>query len=387
MKHDLIVFGEDWGGLPSSTQYLITHLAKERKIVWVNSIGLRRPTFSMRDIKRAIKKLIGKKILVNKFSTNNTSALEKNVLPSKNFHIVYPRTLSAPRSCLGRWLATRLIVSQVMPIIQKTNLYSPILWISLPTAVDIAGKLGESALVYYCGDDFSALTGVDHDTVSMREAELSEKADLILCASDKLVKKFTTSYTYLLPHGVDYSLFSKPAPRADDLPDDGRPIAGFYGSISEWLDLEILQKTIQQMPDWHFVFIGKAVVDISPLTSLKNVHVLGERPHNKLPSYSQHWTASLLPFTDNAQIKACNPLKLREYLAAGRPIICTSFPAMKPFRGLVQVANSTAAMIEALRSTEYIGSLPYFPGVLRKTVSESSWASRALQTTQWLDAL
>jgi len=393
MIRDLIVFGEDWGGLPSSSQHLVTQLAKQRKVVWVNSIGLRRPEFSWRDFKRALNKLCGNILSGNKpggakraiSGVDITSDKEATNLPGDNFHIVYPRTLPAPRSRLGRWIAARLLVSQVVPVVQRAGLQSPVLWVSLPTAVDVAGKLGESMLVYYCGDDFSALAGVDHDTVARREAELSEKTDLIFYASEKLAVKFPSSRSYLLPHGVDFSLFSRPAPRAPDLPDDGRPIAGFYGSISEWLNIEMLKETIERLPDWHFIFIGKPVVDISELRALPNVHLLGERPHHQLPSYSQHWTVSLLPFVDNAQIRACNPLKLSEYLATGRPIIGTSFPAMEAFRGLVQITNTSAAMVEALRASMSLDCLVAFPRALRDKVAENGWAARAHQVSQWID--
>jgi len=147
----------------------------------------------------------------------------------------------------------------------------------------------------------------------------------------------------------------------------------------------MLKETIEKLPDWHFVFIGKPVVDISVLRDLPNIHFLGERPHHQLPSYSQHWTASLLPFVDNAQIRACNPLKLSEYLATGRPIIGTSFPAMEAFRGLVQIANTTAAMVEALTASMSLDCLAAFPGAMRNTVAESSWAARAHQASQWID--
>lgn len=386
MTHDLIVFGEDWGGLPSSTQHLISQLAKQRKVVWVNSIGLRQPKFNWHDIKRVLIKL-SKNIIRKKNADLNNQTEKKTNVTSDNFHIVYPRTLPAPRSRLARWLAVRLLVYQIKPVVKSARLNSPVLWISLPTAVDLAGKLGESALLYYCGDDFSALAGVDHDTVTKREKECSKKADLILYASEKLSDKFPASRSKLLTHGVDYSLFSEPVPRARDMPDNGRPIAGFYGSISEWLDIEILQKTIQKMTDWDFVFIGKAVIDISPLTAFKNVKMLGERAHHLLPSYSQHWNASLLPFVNNAQIRACNPLKLSEYLAAGRPIISTSFPAMHAYRHLVQVANSSDAMIEALRSSRYLDSIPVFSAALKNTMIKNSWADKAQQAAKWIDAL
>jgi len=382
MTNDLIVFGEDWGGLPSSTQHLIRHLAKTRKVVWVNSIGLRRPTLGLCDLKRAWHKLIASNIC-------SVQEIQLPVAQDNNFYIVHPRTLPAPRSLVGRWLAVKLLLSQLKPVVKKAQLQAPVLWISLPTAVDMVGRLNESAVVYYCGDDFAGLAGVDHETVVKREKELLAKADLIMASSVLLASRSDPSRTQLLTHGVDYALFSTPVARAADLPNDGRNIAGFYGSISQWLDLDLLQKTIIRMPDWHFVFIGKVVIDISCLTRFKNVTLLGERPHHQLPSYSQHWTAAMLPFIDNAQIRACNPLKLSEYLAAGRPIVSTSFPAVQDFHqiGLVQIADSSIAMVEALRASEHILALPAFSCALRRKVSNHSWAARAEQVAGWLDRL
>jgi len=383
MRHDLIVFAEDWGALPSSTQHLIKQLAKTRKVVWINSIGLRQPTLSLRDIKRLWKKLTAPKVE----DTNIKQVLVEQAANNNDFFIVNPRTIPAPRSALARYIAKKLLLLQLKPIIKNAQLHSPILWTSLPTAVDFSGCFGESALVYYCGDDFSGLAGVDHHTVAKREHELVNKADLILAASKQLVSTFPTENTQLLTHGVDYKLFSTVTKRASDLPSDGKPIAGFYGSISAWLDIELLQKTIVKMPHWHFVFIGKAVVDVSMLTALDNVTFFGERPHHLLPSYSQHWTASLLPFVDNAQIQACNPLKLKEYLAAGSPIICTSFAAIKPYRGLVQIADSSDAMVEALTASEQLQNLTHFPVALRNKVVTKSWYSRAQQVSNWLELL
>ena len=379
MARDMIGFGEDWCGLPSSTQHLIQHLAKTRKIVWVNSIGLRRPKLDRYDFKRLWAKLFAGKVKA-KYSSDEYSM-------GDNFCIVNPKTLPAPRSRFGRWLSTLILKSQIKPVINKAKLNSPVLWISLPTAVDIVGKLGDSGLVYYCGDDFSALAGVDHQTVRLREKELVEKADLILAASEHLKLQFPPSKTQLLSHGVDYNLFSKRAPRADDLPDDGRPIAGFYGSISSWLDIELLQLSIAKLPDWHFIFIGKPVVDVSVLTRFPNVTLLGERPHHQLPSYSQYWTACLLPFINNDQIRACNPLKLYEYLATGRPIISTDFPAVSSFRGIIQIINNSESLVKALINSKHVANLESLSTIMRDTVNDKSWAARAQQVNRWIELI
>ncbi len=374
MARDLIVFGEDWGGLPSSTQHLVRQLSASRKVVWVNSIGLRRPTLGRRDIIRAWHKLS---------ATRCPEIVEQGLRPNEFFDIVHPHTLPAPRSRTARKIATRMLRAQLLPVIQRAGLQSPVLWTSLPTAVDLAGQLNESTLVYYCGDDFSALAGVDHATVAARETELANKADLILAASERLTARFPANIPRLLPHGVDYSLFSTPTPRAADLPDNGRPTAGFYGSISDWLDLELLQAAIAQLPHWNFVFIGKPVIDISSLKQFPNVLLLGERPHEQLPSYVQHWSVSLLPFVDNRQIQSCNPLKLREYLAAGRPIVSTSFPALKPYQQFVRTVTDVASLVDALKQA----ALEPDNNAAQEAVSDHSWAARAAQVANWLEAL
>ncbi|MES9856592.1 MAG: glycosyltransferase [Sedimenticola sp.] len=371
MNRDLIVFGEDWGGLPSSSQHLVRHLAETRKVVWINSIGLRRPRFNRGDLQRAWNKLRGEA------SPSMHSATPKNL------HIVQPRTLPVPRGELERRLASSLLQRQIMPVVERASLNKPILWASLPTAVDMAGRFDESALVYYCGDDFSALAGVDHRVVVQRERELVERSDLIMAASEVLANRFPAETTQVLPHGVDFELFSTPSQRAADLPDDGRPIAGFYGSLSEWLDRSLLMQVIRQLPEWHFVFIGKADIDMSDLQRLHNVTLLGPRPHHKLPGYSQHWDVSLLPFVDNPQIRACNPLKLREYLATGRPVVSTEFPAALTYQGLVQVVSSAEEMTRAIRSSRYDSDA----GNRQAAVTGHTWQARAEQVSRWLAVL
>ena len=93
-------------------------------------------------------------------------------------------------------------------------------------------------MVYYCCDDFSALVGVEHTAALDMESRLVARADLILVASKALVERFPPERTLHVPHGVDFDRFTRPAPRAVDLPTD-RPIAGFNGSLSDRLDVDM----------------------------------------------------------------------------------------------------------------------------------------------------
>ncbi|MGB1319359.1 MAG: glycosyltransferase [Vibrio gallaecicus] len=370
---DLIVFGEDFGGLPSSTQHLVRHLSKTHKVLWVNSIGLRQPKLCAKDIKRALNKLFGR----NNAHAQNMS----NATDAPNITVINLRTIPAPKSQLTRQVAKHLMLSQLKPVMKQIGITDPILWTSLPTAVDLCGHLGESSVVYYCGDDFDALAGVDHDTVKTHEHDLIDKADLIFSASNKLMTKFPACKAQLLPHGVDLELFSTPAPRALDLPTGHRPIAGFYGSLSKWLDYDLLDTVAKNLPEWDFVFIGPNELPTLQLPSYNNVYYLGPKAHSELPRYSQHWDVSLLPFVDNEQIRACSPLKLMEYLAAQTPIISTPFPALNTYQGYVSTVNNAEEMVHTLQKKRDLKLIP------SDVVQQESWQQRGKFVNWMLELL
>ncbi|MDP2561330.1 glycosyltransferase [Psychrobium sp. 1_MG-2023] len=380
MAKDLIVFGEDWGGLPSSTQQLIKHLSSERKVVWINSIGLRQPQWNYRDVLRAMSKLFS----VNKRNYNGHSETQ-TAISNKHFTVINPKTIPAPRSRWARSLSTWLLRHQTLSAVKRLGCHSPVLWVSLPTAVDMVGQLDESGVVYYCGDDFSALAGVDHETVIIRERELVDCADIVLTASDTLRQKMNRASAVTIEHGVDYALFSNHCAPASDLPNQGRPIAGFYGSISQWLDIELLVAVAQRMTDWDFVFIGESVIDISSLTKLSNVYFLGAKAHELLPRYSQHWQVSLLPFRQNEQINACNPFKLREYLAAGTPVVSTAFPAVEAFGDAIAIVSGAEQMCEAIYHS--LNDSQAQKKSRQLLVCEHSWQARASEVAELVDCL
>jgi glycosyltransferase involved in cell wall biosynthesis len=369
MNIDMLVFGEDWGGHPSSTQHLIKHLLPEREILWVNSLGLRRPRLTRRDMQRAWKKLIAS--LHSPASINKTHLISPRCQPEQ----VNPITLPFPASHIARTLNQALLKKKLLPILADTKT-KPLLWTSLPSAVDVVGHMGERAAIYYCGDDFSALDGVDHEPIQAMEQELASKCQLIITASNKLAEKFPCHKTFVLPHGVDIALFNTPAPRALDLP--AGKVAGFYGAIQGWFDQALFINLARILPDWEFILIGPANADISALTAEPNIQWLGAKPHHELPRYSQHWDVGLLPFINNAQIQACNPLKLREYLAAGSPVVSTDFPALDGYRDLIKVRNDAEGFANAILE---IQQYKYHKQLLRETrqnrVKREGWEGRA----------
>lgn len=336
-NYPMVMFGEDWGSHPSSSQYLARELSKYHNITWVNSIGLRAPRFTLSDAGRVINKL---RAVLN-FSGDKVTDNAHEVSSWKP-DVVNPLAIPFHGQAWARWLNQKIITNKLFDVFKKNNSLDlaqekPILWISLPSAEPLLGKINECFSIYYCGDDFSSLEGVDHDVMDALEKELVEKVDLILVASETLSKKFPKDKTVFIPHGVADYFFEAPDARPKDLP--AGPVAGFYGSLSGWVDQQLLIRTARKMPHWSFVIIGPQRCFVEHLRREPNIHLLGEKDHKELPNYVHHWQVSLLPFKNNAQIRACNPLKLREYLAVGTPIVSTEFPALAPYKDWITVAN------------------------------------------------
>ena len=372
-KSALVVFGEDWGRHPSSTQHLVSRLAAKRNVIWVNSIGLRRPSLNGSDLQRAGDKVL--RMAGIRAAANAGAAAET---PTR-LSVLAPRALSWPGSRIADAFNRRSLGQQIRNELRRRALSRPLLWTSLPTALPVLGAIGERAVIYYCGDDFSGLSGVDHGPVSAMEQRLASKADLIVACSQPLCAKFDVGKTVLLPHGVDLRLFQTPAARPPDLPDAPR-IAGYYGGLSPWLDIDALVRAARNLPDWLFVFVGPVRCDVDRLRAEPNVRLLGEKPHAMLPAYVQHWTVSLLPFLDTVQIRASNPLKLREYLAVGAPIVSPPFDAMQDYAHLIEPVEYGGdygrAIVRAAADNDR-------NAMRRTSVADESWDARAAT----LDAL
>ncbi|MBK8175957.1 MAG: glycosyltransferase [Rhodospirillales bacterium] len=379
MSAPLVVFGEDWGAHPSSTQHLVRELAGSRAVVWVESIGLRRPRATLHDMRRAAQKLLA--VARGGRSADRAEDGKADSRDMRLFHRLAPLAVPAASGRAARYLNRLLLGRAVRRALRRHRLERPILWISLPTAVDVIGSIGERAVVYYCGDDWGALDGVDHTPVCRCEAELQNKADVILAASPALAARFPPHKTVVVPHGVDLRRFGDRQPRAADFL-AGTPVAGFFGSLSAWIDVPLIAAAAAALPDWRFLLIGPVRSDVSSLRALPNVDIVGPRPHAALPGYVQHWDVSLLPFRDTAQIRACNPLKLREYLAAGAPVVATDFPALDGYRDLVEVASTPEAFVAAIRRAGAEGRLRAAQRLVR--VTDESWSVRARQVEEIL---
>lgn len=315
---DILCFSHDWTGDPLSKTHLMRLLARDNRVLWVNSIGYRTPGLNKADVGRLWKKF--------------QAAREPLREVEKNIFVLNP--LAVPAYGLGavravnRWWLRR----QVRAAMRKLGFSRPINWVFNPAAAVLAGNLGEDVLIYQCVDEYSAFSGVVAQAILELEAGLLRKSDLVIVSADKLyeTKSRYNPRTAVVRHGVDFNHFRKaldPAtvvpPEIADLP---RPVIGFFGLIADWVDVELMAEVAKKYPHGSLVVLGKATTDVSALKALPNVHLLGRKPYEQLPAYCKGFDVALNPFRINELTLSANPLKVREYLAAGLQVVSTDIP-------------------------------------------------------------
>lgn len=187
-------------------------------------------------------------------------------------------------------------------------------------------------VVYHCVDRWDAFSSYDSGLMAEMDRRCCEYADIVLASSQDLVERCRrhSRNVHLLSHGVDHEHFSRALEttgRPPDLP--AGKVAGFFGLLSEWLDQELLVELARRVPDAAVVLIGKADVNVDRLKTVGNIHLLGPRPFGRLPDYVAHFDVGLIPFVVNELTVAVNPIKLREMLAAGCPVVSTALPEVR----------------------------------------------------------
>jgi len=208
-------------------------------------------------------------------------------------------------------------------------------WFSL---VQQMQKKHDMGIVFDILDEFTGFDNVSKSRIK-EEKSLIERSDIVTASSSHLMKKTKRSSTVVLPNGCDYEHFSQNSTRL--LSDHTKPIIGYFGAISSWFDTSLVEHAAAKRTDWTFVLIGHtAGADVTKLQKLHNVVFLGERPYADLPNYLVDFDVCLIPFVDSDLIDAVNPVKIYEYLAAGKPVVATNMLELLPMSDLCYLSKN-----------------------------------------------
>ncbi|MGD0132897.1 MAG: glycosyltransferase [Bryobacteraceae bacterium] len=376
--NDIICFCNDWDGDPLSKKQIVSRLAQKNRVLWVNSTGTRNPTASVHDLRRAWKKL-------REFSRGSRRV-------SENISLFCPLVIPFHGSRLARWVNRKVLLWSLRRICGKLGFARPITLTFVPSSADVAGSLGERILIYYCVDEYSEFTGTDRAAMLDMERRLMEKSDLVIVSASRLheTKQRYNPNTLLITHGVDVTHFRKACLAETPIPEEcsglPHPVVGFFGLIADWVDLEVIRSLACARPDWSFVLIGEARTDTSALKQLPNVYLLGRRSYEDLPGYCKAFDAAILPFLVSELTIAANPLKLREYLAAGLPVVATPLPEVQKLGHLVHMARSPAEYLTQLEILLEAGD--HGPSLARSLAMDAeSWDGKVEQLSTLIQGL
>lgn len=265
--------------------------------------------------------------------------LVKLKLPTKTFPNVYT-------DFLENYHRDQLL-DALGALITESNLSNMIALVDLPFWSPVASALPGTPLIYDCMDHHGGFSTATKDAERL-ENKLVEQCDLLIVTSLWLWDRYKDIPSKcLIPNAGEIEFFSKKPEHTIDLGDG--PIVGYVGAIADWFDVELVVKAAVSRPDIKFVLVGStAFCDTAPLNKLENIKLVGEVPYSEVPGYVHAFDCCFIPFQLTELIKATNPVKIYEYLAAGKPVVSTNLPELEPMSGLLHLAKTPDEFVSSI---------------------------------------
>ncbi len=388
-NQSIICFGgEDWWyHHQHSKNHIMRRLARAgNRVIFVNSISMGLPSIASRDF-------------ISKIKRKLRSYAKPVRLTEEGIIVVSPPVLPFYSSRMARAINRWLLAAQMKLLMVAYDLRRPILWIAIPTAHQVVGRLSEKALIYQVSDKYDA-NQMDHATaagvISEMHNALLAQADLVFYSGRKLFEEESTrrpdiaGKVRLLEQGVDYDHFAAATCQEWTEPADiagvPHPRLGYFGAIETWLiDQDLVRYVSGERPDWSWVFVG---LRASPLDieALSNVHYLGSKPYSAMPAYAASFDVCVLPWvTDNEFVNYGSPIKVREYLATGKPVIITPIYEYERLDGILRVFRGYDDFIAKVEDALYNDTAGKRTA-RQQAVRESTWDARAEEVSQAIAA-
>jgi hypothetical protein len=293
-----------------NSQHLMSRLARANRVLYVNNTGLRLPGASSADLEKIAKRL--------RLFVRGPRMVQDNLW------VLSPIIVPYYKSAAVRRLNTRFLSWHVRRCLRSYGMDNPVLWVFLPTGVDLVGRLGESAVIYHCVDEYSRNPGVPTSEIQAMDRDLCRRADVVFTTSRGLFeeKRPLNERTRYVPNVANADHFAKALEDGRKTPADlaaiPRPVIGYAGNIASYkVDLPLLEKVATARPDWSFVLVGPVGwgdpnTNVKPLQALANVHFLDRKTYDELPAYVRGFDVCLIPFVKSPVTDSCFPMKFFE---------------------------------------------------------------------------
>lgn len=227
-------------------------------------------------------------------------------------------------------------------------------WYYTPMALVYTACFKPTLIVYDCMDELSAFKSAP-TSLKVLENELLSIADVVFTGGNSLyeAKKNLHSKVYSCPSSLDKEHFQGARYMVQEPTDQAfiqHPRLGFYGVIDERFDITLIEEAAEAQPDWHFVLVGPIIkIDPAMLPRRRNIHYLGSKTYQELPTYLSGWDIALIPLVINESTRYISPTNTPEYLAAGKPIISTPIVDIVELYGtlgLVDIIRDSRELVE-----------------------------------------
>jgi glycosyltransferase involved in cell wall biosynthesis len=348
MLHDksIICFGgEDWWyHHPHSKNHLMRRFARAgNKVIFVNSISMGLAPMKSGEVLPRIKRKLKSYAKLARTTEEGITVVSPAVVP-----LFGSRAAAATNR--------RLLTAQISRLAKQRAMTRPILWIAIPTAVEVVGQLNESFVIYHVSDKYDANT-MDHTTDPAYIRKLHERAidaaDLIFYSSRKLIDEAERGRekSYLLEQAVDFDHWAQisngdltVAEAVARLP---RPRIGYFGAIEPWLvDQDLIKRAARERPSWNWIFIGNKSRGLE-IEELPNVHFLPPVSYDELPNYAAGFDVCVLPWNTELPFTSYgSAIKVREYLASGKPVVISPLPEYESMKDVLRIARSRDQFLE-----------------------------------------
>jgi hypothetical protein len=376
--------GEDWWyhNRAHFDMQIMRCMARRVPVLYVNSLGFGMPRLAERT---QFFKKIGRKL---------GSVAHPTRSPFPGFHVTSPFSVplwNRPRIAKLNSLSLR---TQIRHAARSIGLRKPIIWVACPTSYEIVkGMQSESFLVYQRTDKYEEYSDQSREYIQAAHRWLSIRADVVIYASTALYEEEgeRNARSLLVRHGVELDLFDRDRALTAGCPSDleniKRPIVGFFGDIEgNLVDMELIGACVRAFPQVSFVFVGRFIANATSFHGLTNVYLLGKKPYEAVPQYGVRFDVALMPWKTNRWIQYCNPIKLKEYLALGLPIVTTEFPEALHYREVMYVARNRdefmKGICEALRGRP-VGTVES----RRMRVANDTWEQATLRIAETIRSL
>lgn len=248
-----------------------------------------------------------------------------------------------------------------------------------------AKQLWNWRVIYDCMDEWENFPGIKRRLLDV-EIELVRICDLLVVTSKVLYEKWKRYHRPLVlaRNAVDWGFYSEHCRPNQILGQVQHPVVGYYGAIADWFDVELVVEAAQQRPGYTFVLLGGVFdVDITQLEALTNVCILGQQPYESMPQYLYHFDVCIIPFKINAITEATDPVKVYEYLSAGKPVVTVPLPELELLREYLYIAKDKDDFIIQL-DLAVSEDDPEIVARRRQVVQQQTWMERYRQIARGL---